>query len=142
MILSLRFKFDAAHRLMHHSGQCRNLHGHTWLVEVVIGGAINKKSGMVADFKDLKLRFMAVINKYDHTTILNKDDTILPPSYDLRRVYVDGEPTCENLSIKLFKELAQVLHTELGLESVRVWESKDASAIATEVMMTREERNE
>ena len=54
MILALRFKFDAAHRLMNHSGQCRNIHGHTWLVEVMIEGAVKEESGMVVDFQDLK----------------------------------------------------------------------------------------
>ena len=139
MILTLRFKFDAAHRLMHYEGECRNLHGHTWLVEVVIEGAVNKESGMVADFQDLKLRFKSVINGYDHAVILNKADKFLPLDYALKRVLMEGEPTCENLAIKLFTELAKVLHTELGLCSVRVWESKDASALFTDAMLKREE---
>ena len=139
MILTLRFKFDAAHRLMEHGGECRNLHGHTWLVEVVVEGAVRKKSGMVADFQDLKLRFKSVINDYDHAVILNKMDRVLPPDYDLKRVFMNGEPTCENLAIRLFTELARVLHTELGLCSVRVWESKDSSALFTDAMLKRED---
>lgn len=138
MILTLKFKFDAAHRLMNHSGQCRNLHGHTWVVEAVVSGAIKKESGMVVDFQDLKLRFKSVINDYDHAVILNKNDMILPPSYDLKRAYVDGEPTCENLAIQLFRSLVKVLYDELELKSVRVWESENASAIATGSMMARE----
>lgn len=139
MILSLRFKFDAAHRLMNHAGECRNIHGHTWLVEVVIEGAVKKESGMVADFSDLKLRFKSVIKAYDHAIILNKDDTILPQAYAMKRAYTNGEPTCENLAAQLFKELAEVLHIDLGLCSVRIWESKDASALFMDAMLKREE---
>lgn len=128
MTLSLRFRFNAAHRLMKHGGECRNLHGHTWLIEAVVEGAVREPSGMVADFQDLKPRFKSVINDYDHAVILNKADRVLPPDYDLKRVLMEGEPTCENLAAKLFVELAKVLHAELRLSSVRVWESKDASA--------------
>ena len=139
MIISLRFKFDAAHRLMEHGGECRNLHGHTWLVEVVVEGAVRNQSGMVVDFQDLKLRFKSVIKDYDHAVILNRADKVLPLDYDLKRVLMEGEPTCENLAMKLFKELAEVLHTALGLCSVRVWESKDASALFTDAMSKRED---
>lgn len=139
MILTLRFKFDAAHRLMEHEGKCRNLHGHTWLIEAVVEGAVKKESGMVVDFQDLKLRVKSVINDYDHAVILNRADRVLPPDYGLKRVLMEGEPTCENLAIRLFTELAMVLHTDLGLCSVRVWESKDASALFTDAMLRRED---
>ncbi len=138
MILTLRFKFDSAHRLMHHDGQCKNIHGHTWAVEVVIEGAVKGESGMVADFHDLKLRFKEVIKNYDHVIILNKADTILSHDFSMKRILMEGEPTCENLAIKLFKGLAEVLLTSLGLRSVQVWESANASAMVTDAMMKGE----
>ncbi|MDR1412975.1 MAG: reverse transcriptase-like protein, partial [Actinomycetes bacterium] len=36
--LSVKEHFDAAHHLYDYPGQCRNLHGHTWEVEVTVSG--------------------------------------------------------------------------------------------------------
>lgn len=51
------FSFDAAHQLPLHDGKCRNLHGHTYRVEVEFEGELiesGPKSGMVVDFGDVK----------------------------------------------------------------------------------------
>jgi len=51
-----QFMFDAAHQLPKHDGKCRNLHGHTYRVEVAVSGeAITRgpKSGMVVDFGEI-----------------------------------------------------------------------------------------
>lgn len=50
------FKFEAAHRLAHHDGKCRRLHGHSYRLELTFGGSIqpihqdNPQSGFIADF--------------------------------------------------------------------------------------------
>ena len=36
--LTVKSHFDAAHALRGYPGECRNLHGHTWDVEVTVGG--------------------------------------------------------------------------------------------------------
>lgn len=55
--IAKRFSFDAAHMLPNHDGKCRNLHGHTYLVEVEFSGQLvesGPKEGMVVDFSDVK----------------------------------------------------------------------------------------
>jgi len=47
-------KFDAAHVLTNHGGLCKNLHGHTYRVDVSVRQAENDSSDMVMDFKDVK----------------------------------------------------------------------------------------
>ena len=47
-------KFDAAHVLTNHEGLCKNLHGHTYRVDVSVAQAEGDASDMVIDFKDLK----------------------------------------------------------------------------------------
>ena len=47
-------KFDAAHVLTNHQGLCKNLHGHTYRVDVSVTQAEDDASDMVIDFKDLK----------------------------------------------------------------------------------------
>src|SRR4026209_1308851 len=52
-----RFTFDAAHKLPNHDGKCRNLHGHTYLVEIEFTGELvagGPKEGMVVDYGDIK----------------------------------------------------------------------------------------
>lgn len=54
-----QFKFHAAHVLPNHDGQCRNLHGHSYKLEVFARGPIrpsdgSSSEGMVVDFSRLK----------------------------------------------------------------------------------------
>ena len=53
------YGFEACHHLPHYDGACANLHGHSYKLDVTIGGRIitdkdNPKQGMILDFKDLK----------------------------------------------------------------------------------------
>ena len=106
--LTRRYAFSASHRL--HSlqldeaenwrvyGKCNNPygHGHNYVVEVTVTGAVNPATGMiVADLADLD-SFVAreVIEPFDHT-YLNKD---IP-------VFRDRVPTTENLCIEIFERL-------------------------------------
>ena len=54
-----QFTFHAAHRLPHHDGQCQRLHGHSYVLEVAVTGAVRaapgeSDEGMVLDFTILK----------------------------------------------------------------------------------------
>ena len=72
-----QFKFETGHALYGYDGLCKNVHGHSYKLDVtVIGVPIdepeNVKNGMVIDFGDLK----AIVNQeivypFDHATVLN-----------------------------------------------------------------------
>jgi queuosine biosynthesis protein QueD len=53
-----QFSFHAAHRLPNHDGQCRRLHGHTYVLEIAVIGPVKQDGGsdegMVLDFTVLK----------------------------------------------------------------------------------------
>ena len=134
MELKLDFKFDAAHRLMHHAGLCRNIHGHTWKVRVTVEGEVDEKSGMVVDFRVLKGVIGGIIDGYDHCIILNDEDLQFRLALtDITKVTtVSREPTCENISRYLFMILAGAFayHSiSVRLVEVHVWESETASAV-------------
>ena len=48
-------EFAMAHRLQHHEGLCRNVHGHTYKVEVELEWPdVDNRTGMIRDFADIK----------------------------------------------------------------------------------------
>lgn len=135
MELKLDFKFDAAHRLMHHKGVCHNIHGHTWKVRFTVFGRVDPATDMLVDFKDLKNLIWHELKKYDHALLLNECDALigeLHTRFDI--VVVDGEPTCETLVKDLFNTISKTLCAKgiglpVDLEEVQVWESETASAV-------------
>ncbi len=70
MIVVREFSFDAAHFLPRHPGRCRNLHGHTYRLQVWCEGEIDAESGMVLDFQDIKDEVQTrVLDVVDHTLL-------------------------------------------------------------------------
>ena len=67
MYLTKRFSFEAAHNLLNYSGKCKNLHGHSYALEVTVIGE-PEHNGMIMDFYDVKkIVEERVIDKLDHT---------------------------------------------------------------------------
>lgn len=67
MELSKEFRWEASHQIHNHSGRCANLHGHSWVLTVFVGGSINPDTGMVVDFYDIKKVVQPIIDRLDHT---------------------------------------------------------------------------
>lgn len=74
--------FDAAHYTSGIEGKCKNLHGHTFRVEVEVYGEIESKSGMVIDFLVLKKIIKEILSDYDHKIIV--------PRKDLDKIRIEG----------------------------------------------------
>ena len=122
--LSRRYHFSAAHRLHTESysaernrevfGKCNNPHGHghNYVVEVTVGGAVDPVTGMVCDLAALdgfaRERLLA---RYDHQNL-----NTLPE-------FAEAVPSTENLAMVvhgIFAEFGQ-------LENVRVEETGNNS---------------
>jgi 6-pyruvoyltetrahydropterin/6-carboxytetrahydropterin synthase len=116
MTLTYSEKFDAAHYLPDYDGPCRNLHGHTWRVEVEIEGSPSPESGMIVDFREIKTVLATILP--DHT-LLNTHPLFADVKF----------PTAESLSLILFYEIKKHFP---GLRRVTVWESDHASATYVE----------
>jgi len=65
------FVFEAAHQLHSHSGKCRNLHGHTYRVQVFLQGEVGVPGGMVRDFSEIQWAFDSAIKPYCDHQFLN-----------------------------------------------------------------------
>jgi 6-pyruvoyltetrahydropterin/6-carboxytetrahydropterin synthase len=62
------FTFEAAHRLPNVPAghKCARLHGHSFRVEVHVGGPVIEPTGWVMDFADIKAAFKPLDEQLDH----------------------------------------------------------------------------
>lgn len=115
--LSVKGHFDAAHALHGYPGECRELHGHTWDVEVCVRGTELDDIGIVYDFKRLKEDLAAVIEPYDHGYLND-----VPPFDEIN-------PTAENLARVIFEALSETVDPSVEVVEVAVWESPIAKIV-------------
>ena len=133
-------KFDAAHILTNHEGLCRNLHGHTYRVDVSVSRENPLAEGdMVIDFKDLKrIATEEICDKFDHAFIYNtesegeKEIASVVEKHGMRTVALPYRSTAENLARHFFEMLAPLV---VGLSAVTVWETADSSATYRAVLV-------
>ena len=120
--------FCYGHRLLHHEGKCRHLHGHNGVVEIEFTSASLDREGMVVDFIAIKRVVNAWVEQnLDHRMILCRDDPAVPVLAQLgEEVYVlDTNPTAENIA-KLIHDYAA--SQGLPVTEVRLWESPNCCA--------------
>jgi 6-pyruvoyltetrahydropterin/6-carboxytetrahydropterin synthase len=115
MLYSLRVEgsFSSAHNLRGYKGKCEDLHGHNWRIEICIKSRQLDNIGMVQDFKYLKNKLNAALEKMDHK-YLNK------LSY-----FKKINPTSENIAKYIYDQLKGGIPL---LNSVTVWENNTSSA--------------
>src|SRR3989338_7533373 len=93
--LSVRGHFAASHLLKGYEGKCKNLHGHTWRVELVVESQKLDAIGMVADFAVVRKHLNDFLERLDHVH-LNE----IPPFNQIN-------PTTEILAKYIFDEFAK-----------------------------------
>ena len=120
-----RYVLSASHRL--HSdalsseenkaayGKCNNPHGHghNYVVEVLVGGAVDSATGMVMNLVDLdEVVRKGVMERFDHTNL------------NLDQLFVSQVPTTENLCRAVFELLSETI-APAKLVQVRVEETEN-----------------
>jgi len=122
VLVSRRESFNAAHQLRDPGlsdeenqrlfGKCANLHGHNYVLEVVVAGQIDQVTGYVLDLKQLsEVMFRRVIQDVDHRNL----NTDVP--------WLEGRiPTAENLALAFWERVRSELPNG-SLRSVRLWET-------------------
>ena len=68
MELRKSFQIESAHRLPNVPAghKCSRLHGHSWVIEIVVEGPVGDDTGWVMDFADLKAAFRPLYDQLDH----------------------------------------------------------------------------
>ncbi len=96
-------------------GKCNNLHGHghNYVVEVLVSGAVNSETGVVVDMVVLDGAVRErILDRFDHANL------------NLDSLFKDRVPTTENFSQAIFSLLRDAL-PEVELEHVRVEETEN-----------------
>ncbi|MEM1668367.1 MAG: 6-carboxytetrahydropterin synthase QueD [Ignisphaera sp.] len=110
--VGVREYFSAAHRIENHQGPCRNLHGHTYIVDVEVESNSLSEMNMVIDIILLKKIARDAIEVLDHTY--------------LNEVFRDKNVTSELIATYILERICTSLKalgiTFLGIK-VRIYES-------------------
>lgn len=122
-----KFKFEAAHRLKTaFSKACVNqIHGHSYIVEVMLQSETLNEDGMVLDFGKLKAVIGDYINSWDHSLILHKSEVTKAIRRDNERLIVTKyNPTAEEMARDMFHYIAIKLTVPcVHLVEVRIHET-------------------
>jgi 6-pyruvoyltetrahydropterin/6-carboxytetrahydropterin synthase len=104
--------FSGAHRLRGYDGQCENLHGHNWKVEIFVSSWELREDGMVLDFRRLKQATQNVLETLDHK-YLNE----IP-------YFAEINPSSENIAKYIFDRVRERLgESRAKVTKVTAWES-------------------
>ena len=131
MKITKTFSFDMAHMLDHHDGKCKNLHGHTYKLEVEISGDLilgGAKDGMVIDFADLKtIVKKLVVEPFDHAFIYHIESAreceiaAMLEGWQLKTLPMAKRTTAENMAQYMFDLLRN--EGRLNVSALRLWET-------------------
>jgi len=142
LTITRKLEFDAGHRIPDHRSQCRNLHGHRYVLEITLCGDVVETEGapdrgMVMDFADVKsLAMVHLVSRWDHAFLVYEGDTrvreFLESMPDHKTIVLERVPTVENLAAIAFQTLAEVYDAHYGvnlrLQQVRLYETPNCWA--------------
>jgi len=137
--ITKQFSFETGHALYGYDGKCKNVHGHSYRLDVtVIGSPIpdntNVKFGMVIDFSDLKkIVKEEIVDVFDHATVFNKNTPHVELAKELKDrdhnvLLVNYQPTSEMMVIDFTKKIKQRLPKNIKLHSLKLQETATSFA--------------
>jgi 6-pyruvoyltetrahydropterin/6-carboxytetrahydropterin synthase len=110
--ISIKTSFSAAHSIKGYEGNCAELHGHNYTVEVNVKAERVNSMGMCVDFRKLRETAEKVIGTLDHTNL-----NAIP-------FFKEKNPTAENIAHFIYKKVQQELKGDYTLDSITVWETE------------------
>lgn len=127
-----------SHALLNYDGLCRNIHGHSYKLQITVAdepmqSAGSPKDGMVIDFSILKKIIQEqIISQLYHSLMINEKAPIdklsaLGQIYERHKV-VPFQPTSENLVVYIANKVKPLLPEHIELFSVRLYETSNSFA--------------
>lgn len=95
--LATTFRIEASHQLPRapETSVCRRLHGHSWKIDVRVGGTVDPESGWLIDYHEIEAAWQPLHEALDHRHFND----------------IEGleNPTSENLAIWIWLRLGPAL---------------------------------
>ncbi|MGB0657016.1 MAG: 6-pyruvoyl trahydropterin synthase family protein [Flavobacteriaceae bacterium] len=137
--ITKEFTFETGHALYGYDGLCKNVHGHSYKLNVTLIGTPREepghvKNGMLIDFSDLKkIVKREIVEVFDHATVLNVStphkrlaDEMEATGHKIVRV--NYQPTCELLLVDFAEKIKDLLPEGVTLFSLMLRETGTAFA--------------
>ncbi|HVO66751.1 MAG TPA: 6-carboxytetrahydropterin synthase QueD [Syntrophales bacterium] len=108
-------QFSAAHSLTGYQGNCAQVHGHNWIVEVFVKCLELNSIGIGVDFRDIRQAIKNVIDDLDHSCLNEHPE------------FKDTNPSSENIARFLYRELGKKINSaDAKVSKVKVSETRSA----------------
>jgi len=136
------FEFESGHLLSKSRDRCRDPHGHSRRVEVVLAAEQLDPNDMVCNFRWIKLALADILGRLDHAMCINDSDPRLEDFRQMQaklEVFKGQDPTSEVIARLIFDHLEEKLaqggeltsdngntyspSPGIRLSSVRLWET-------------------
>lgn len=100
------FTIEAAHRLpnLPLGHKCRRLHGHSFNVEIAVGGPMDRDKGWIMDYGEIKQAFQPLYDLLDHN-YLNEIPGLENPTSEILAMWI-----WERLKPELHNLTAVIVH--------------------------------
>ena len=113
--ICIEAQFSAAHSLAGYNGDCRQIHGHNWTVEVFVKCRELNKIGISIDFRKIKEDVRDIMKDMDHS-YLNEH-----PGFR------DKNPSSENIARFLYQKLSEKINSDAAkVAKVKVSETRSS----------------
>lgn len=122
MEIAKEFRWEMGHRLPFHEGGCRNVHGHSYRMRVVVTGQLDE-NGMVIDYFDIRAIVDPIVERVDHAFLCDESDREMLgflEEMDMKRVVVPFPSTAENIAGWMLEQVSEQLKGYSNLETIAV----------------------
>jgi len=137
--ITKQFSFETGHALYGYDGKCKNVHGHSYKLDVTVIGVpitdnTHVKHGMVIDFGDLKKIVKGeIVDVFDHATVFNKNTPHVELAKELESrghnvLLVNYQPTSEMMVIDFADKIKKHLPKNIKLHSLKLQETATSFA--------------
>jgi 6-pyruvoyltetrahydropterin/6-carboxytetrahydropterin synthase len=110
-------QFSAAHSLAGYHGNCMQVHGHNWIVEVFVRCRELNDIGIGIDFRNVRQAIRDIIKNVDHSYLNEHPE------------FKDTNPSSENIARFLFRELGEKINSDTAkVSKVKVSETRSSGA--------------
>ena len=137
--ITKQFSFETGHALYGYDGKCKNVHGHSYHLDVTVIGqhisdSTHVKFGMVIDFSDLKkIVKEEIVTVFDHATVFNKNTPHVELANELASrghdvILVGYQPTSEMMVIDFAEKIKKRLPETIKLHALKLQETTTSFA--------------